>query len=146
MWEVSTDLFGLALPGPDGKIVTDPAERRDLVQRRSTPWSVAWHALECLDYDLTGELAPWAPPSPFTGKPHWQLTTLPRAWTRSEIVGYIEYCRQRARDVLADMTEGEGGDTPASGPQVQRRTSRADHHSRRRAHDRARLPDPPVRY
>ena len=111
MWDVSTDLFGPEPPGPDGKPVTDPAERRDLVQRRSTPWSVAWHALECLDYDLTGELAPWAPPSPFTGKPHWLLTTLPRAWTRSEIISYIEYCRQRARHVLADMTE-EKGATP----------------------------------
>lgn len=58
MWEVPTDLFGPEPSGPDGKTVTDPAERRDLVQRRSTPWSVAWHALECLDYDLTGELAP----------------------------------------------------------------------------------------
>jgi hypothetical protein len=105
MWEVPADLFGPEPPGPDGKPVTDPAERRALVQRRSTPWSVAWHALECLDYDLTGESAPWAPPSPFTGKPHWLLTTLPRPWTRSEILGYIGYCRQRARDVMADMTD-----------------------------------------
>jgi hypothetical protein len=111
MWEVPADLFGPEPPGPDGKPVGDPASRRVLVQRRSTPWSVAWHALECLDYDLTGEFAPWAPPPPFTGKPHWLLTTLPRAWTRPEMLGYVEYCRQRARDTLADMTE-EKGSTP----------------------------------
>ena len=111
MWEVPADLFGPEPPGPDGKPVDDPASRRVLVQRRSTPWSVAWHALECLDYDLTGEFGPWAPPPPFTGKPHWLLTTLPRAWTRPEMLGYVEYCGRRVRDVLADMTE-EKGSTP----------------------------------
>jgi hypothetical protein len=108
MWEVPSELLGAAPLGPDGKPVADPAQRRALVQRRSTPWSVAWHALECLDYDLTGEVGPWAPPPPFTRKPHWRLTTLPRAWTRSEMVGYAEYCRQRVHDTLADMTEKSG--------------------------------------
>ena len=89
MWEVPADLFGSEPPGPDGEPVTDPAARHALAQRRSTPWSVAWHALECLDYDLTGEFGPWAPPPPFTGKPHWRLTSLPSAWTRSEMLGYI---------------------------------------------------------
>ena len=62
MWEVPADLFGPAPSGPDGKPVTDPTARHALAQRRSTPWSVAWHALETLDYDLTGEFGPWAPP------------------------------------------------------------------------------------
>ena len=105
MWEVPADLFGSEPPGPDGKPVTDPAARKALVQRRSTPWSVAWHALECLDYDLTGEFGLWAPPPPFTGKPHWRLTGLPAAWTRSEMLGYIGYCRQRVRDTLTGMTD-----------------------------------------
>ena len=111
MWEVPTDSFGPDPLGPDGKPMVDAETRRAVVQRRSTPWSVAWHALECLDYDLTGEFGPWTPPPPFAGKPHWSLTTLSRAWTRSEIVGYVEYCRQRVRDVLAGMTE-ETGATP----------------------------------
>jgi hypothetical protein len=105
MWEVPADLFGPEPPGPDAKPVIDPAARSDLVQRRSTPWSVAWHALECLDYDLTGEFGPWAPPPPFTGKPHWLITTLPTPWTRSEIIDYIGHCRRRVGDTLASMTE-----------------------------------------
>ncbi|MGH7858427.1 MAG: hypothetical protein ACREQY_13970 [Candidatus Binatia bacterium] len=105
MWEVPADLFGPEPPGPDGKPVTHPAARRALVQRRSTPWSVAWHALECLDYDLTGEFGPWSPPPPFTGKPHWMMTALPAAWTRSELLGYVEYCRGRVRDTMAGMTD-----------------------------------------
>src|SRR5262245_23926412 len=56
---------------------TDPVQRTAWERRRSTPWSVAWHALECLDYDLNGDFSPWAPPPPFTGHPHWRdLPTL----------------------------------------------------------------------
>ena len=105
MWEVPADLFGPAPPGPDGKPVTDPAARTALAQRRSTPWSVAWHALEGLDYDLSGEFGPWAPPPPFAGNPHWLLTSLPTPWTRTELLGYLDYCRKRVRDTLAGMTD-----------------------------------------
>ncbi|MFN8508463.1 MAG: hypothetical protein U0547_13010 [Dehalococcoidia bacterium] len=77
-------------------------------QRASMPWGIAWHALECLDYDLSGELEPWAPPPPFTGHPHWRdLPRLPRAWTQPEMLGYIEYCRERARATFAGMTEAK---------------------------------------
>ena len=75
-------------------------------ERRSTPWGVAWHALECLDYDLNGEFGPWAPPPPFTGHPHWRdITILPTAWSQSEMLAYIDYCRQRVGNTLAHMTD-----------------------------------------
>jgi hypothetical protein len=105
MWDVPADLFGPEPPGPDGKPVTNEAKRKAIVQRRSAPWSVAWHALECLDYDLTGEFGPWAPPAPFAGHPHWMLTTLAAPWTPSELLAYVDYCRQRVVDVLAGMTD-----------------------------------------
>jgi hypothetical protein len=77
-----------------------------LVQRHSTPWGIAWHALEVLDYDLTSEFAPWSPPPPFTGKAHWRdLPMLPAAWSRSDMLGYVDYCRQRVRDTLIGMTD-----------------------------------------
>ena len=95
MWQVVAPHF-----------VTDPVQRSALVQRRSTPWSVAWHALECFDYDLNGDFAPWAPPQPFTEHPHWRdLTSLPAAWTAAEMLGYIDYCREQVRKVLADLTD-----------------------------------------
>jgi len=106
MWVVPARDADAELAGPDGTLVTDPAARHALVQRHSTPWSIAWHVLEVLDYDLAGGLVPWAPPPPFTGKAHWrELTTLPSAWSRSEMLGYVGYCRQRARDTLSDMTD-----------------------------------------
>ncbi len=106
MWQVSAPDPDAEPLGPDEKPVTGPAQRGALVQRHSTPWGVAWHALECFDYDLNGEFGPWAPPPPFTGHPHWRdLTSLPAAWSRSEMLAYIDYCRQRVRNTLADMTD-----------------------------------------
>jgi DinB superfamily len=106
MWVVPARDANAELVGPDGTLVNDPAARHALVQRHSTPWSIAWHALEVLDYDLAGEFVPWAPPPPFTGKAHWRdLTTLPSAWSRSEVLMYVDYCRQRVQDTLSDMTD-----------------------------------------
>ena len=110
MWQVPALGPEHQFLGPDWMPITDPAERSTLgqrwVERRSTPWSVAWHALETFDYDLNGEFGPWAPPPPFTGHPHWRdLASLPAAWTRSEVLDYIDHCRVRARETLAKLTE-----------------------------------------
>src|SRR5689334_6931585 len=84
MWPVPEPGADFQFLGPDWKPITDPAARASLVaglvRRRSTPWSVAWHALECFDYDLNGEFGPWNPPAPFAGHPHWRdLPSIPRA-------------------------------------------------------------------
>jgi hypothetical protein len=105
MWQVPAWDSNHELVDPQGKPVTEPEQRLALVQRHSTPWAVAWHALECLDYDLTGEFGPWAPPPPFAGKPHWRLTGMSAAWTRSEMLTYVDFCRHRVRDTLAGMTD-----------------------------------------
>jgi hypothetical protein len=107
MWEVPARDPAHPLAGPDGGLVTDPATRAALVQRFSTPWSIAWHALEVVDYDLTGELVPWAgPPAPFAGHPHWRdFTSLPAPWQPSEVLDYIEHCRQRVRDTFDGLTD-----------------------------------------
>lgn len=110
MWPVPAPDEGSEFVGQDWNPITDPERNRELarlwVERRSTPWSVAWHALECLDYDLTGELHPWLPPPPFTEHPHWRdLATLERAWTRTQMIGYVADCRQRARDELGSLTD-----------------------------------------
>ena len=107
MWEVPARDPAQPLVGPGGGLVTDPEERLALVQRFSTPWSVAWHALEVIDYDLTGELEPWAgPPAPFDGHPHWRdFTSLPRPWQQSEVLGYIEHCQRRARDTFDGLSD-----------------------------------------
>ncbi|MEO8540749.1 MAG: DinB family protein [bacterium] len=116
MWPVPEPQPDHQFLGQDWNPVTDPELRTVLaerwVSRRSTPWSVAWHALEVLDYDLNGELGPWTPPIPFAGHPHWRdLTNLSAAWTKEDLLGYVNYCRQQLRDTLANITD-EAAATP----------------------------------
>jgi hypothetical protein len=110
MWQVSPPGADHQFLSADWQPITDAAHRSALVerwvQRRSTPWSVAWHALEVFDYDLNGEFGPWMPPPPFAGHPHWRdLPSLPAPWSRPEIAGYVDHCRQQARNVLEGMTD-----------------------------------------
>src|SRR3954454_22744192 len=55
----------------------------------SAPWFLAYHALTCLDYDLTAEFEPWTPPQPFDENT-WSLPN--RVFTKSELLSYVEYC------------------------------------------------------
>ena len=109
MWPVPAPPPDHQFFGSDWVPITEPerigAAARLWVQRRSTPWGVAWHALEVLDYDLDGEFGPWAPPPPFAGHPHWRDLTNLSAWSRPEILVYVDYCRERTADVLRGMTD-----------------------------------------
>ena len=90
------------LRGPDGTIEGDPAVQDQLIQRSSAPWFRAWHALECLDYDLAGEMEPWKPPAPFERSYTGDVS---RVWTRPEILGYVQWCRDRVRTTLELLTD-----------------------------------------
>ncbi len=110
MWHVANPGPGHPFLGPDWAPITDPGQLRILAERwasrRSTPWSVAWHALETFDYDLSGEFAPWAPPPPFTGHPHWRdLPSLEEPWSPAQLLDYAAYCRERAQETLGEITD-----------------------------------------
>jgi hypothetical protein len=110
MWPEPAPDAGQQFLGEDWQPITDPEKRAILaqrwVERRSTPWSVAWHALEGFDYDLNGEFGPWSPPPPFAGHPHWRdLANLPAAWPQSDVLSYIENCRTQVRNALDEMTD-----------------------------------------
>jgi len=103
MWLVPRDeVWWGSLRGSDGTVNSDPAVQDGLIQRFGAPWFRAWHALEVLDYDLAGEMEPWKPPAPFhlgqTGDVH-------RVWTRTEILGYVQWCRDRVHKTLEHMTD-----------------------------------------
>jgi len=68
----------------------------------SAPWFLAYHALSTLDYDLSAEFEPWAPPQPFDENTYADPN---RMFTKSELLGYIDYCRGRVRRTLAALTE-----------------------------------------
>lgn len=106
MWQVPDPNPAREILDADGHPVTDTEQRRALVQRHATPWGMSWHALEVLDYDLNGEFTPWAPPPPFTGHPHWRdLTSLPEPWSRAEVLGYADHCREQVSIALSDITD-----------------------------------------
>ncbi|MGA2835047.1 MAG: DinB family protein [Acidimicrobiales bacterium] len=91
LWE--TDLW------PD-EAATAPTPHGEL--HGSAPWFLAYHALSALDYDLVAEFGPWEPPQPFDENTY----AFPnRTFTRVELLGYIDYCRERVRRTLDSLTE-----------------------------------------
>ena len=56
----------------------------------SAPWFLGYHALNTLDYDLAGELEPWAPPQPFDDNTYGFPN---RRFTKPELLGYVDWCR-----------------------------------------------------
>ena len=123
MWEVADDDPAVEVRRPGGGLVTDPAERHALVQRHGTPWGVAWHALERLDFLLTGGFVPWEvwpalaqrladgaaavhpPGTGVTGHTGLDILTMSDPWSRSDVLAYLAYCRQRVVDTLEDVTD-----------------------------------------
>jgi hypothetical protein len=91
LWE--TDLW------PD-EAPTGPAPQGGL--HGSAPWFLAYHALLCLDYDLTGEFEPWKPPRPFNDNTYSHPN---RVFTMTELLGYIDWCRGRVGQTLDALTE-----------------------------------------
>lgn len=91
LWE--TDLW--PDEGPTG-----PAPHGGL--HGSAPWFLGYHALSCLDYDLSGEFEPWQPPKPFDDST-WSFPN--RVFTKPELLAYVEYCRGRVRRTLDALTE-----------------------------------------
>jgi hypothetical protein len=72
----------------------------------SAPWFLGYHALSCLDYDLTAEFEPWAPPQPFDDNTY----AFPnRTFTKPELLGYVGYCRSRVRQTLDALTDETTG-------------------------------------
>lgn len=68
----------------------------------SAPWFLGYHALSCLDYDLSGEFEPWRPPEPFDDTTY----AFPnRVFTSAELLWYVDWCRDRVRRTLAALTE-----------------------------------------
>ena len=103
MWEVPS--HDAQVFGPEGNLVTDPGERHALLQRSGQPWAVAWHALEVLDANLAGAFEPWTPWPGFGGRTGQDTTRLAEPWSRAELLGYTDYCRQRVVDTLQELSD-----------------------------------------
>jgi len=144
MWDVPDDGFG-DVRGPDLSVVTDAERRHALLQRHSAPWAVAWHALERLDFLLTGGFVPWevwpvlaeriaagaaaaeSPGPGVTGHTGLEITTLSVPWSRDEVLAYLGYCRSRVGGALAITTDARAATMVGSKTYAARLLQAQDH-------------------
>ena len=73
----------------------------------SSFWYLAYHTLFWIDLYLTGAEEGFAPPEPFDLVEMVDGETLPRVYSREELLGYLATCRQRCRETIAAMTSEE---------------------------------------
>jgi hypothetical protein len=67
-------------------------------------WYLGYHTLFWLDLYLTGAEEGFAPPAPFDLVEMEANETLPRIYTRTELLGYLALCRQRCQATIATLT------------------------------------------
>ena len=69
-------------------------------------WYFSYHSLFWLDYFLTLEPNSFTPPSPFTLSEFDPIGALPdRVYSKSELLSYLQYNRQKCHDLIASMTD-----------------------------------------
>jgi hypothetical protein len=71
----------------------------------SAPWFLASDAPLTLDDDPTAEFEPWEPPKPFDEN---TSAFADRVFTKAELLGYVDFCRGRARQTRDAPTEAAG--------------------------------------
>jgi len=104
--EILWKQLGAAIEMLDNAIRSCPEEVWSDRERQPEFWYTAYHALFFLDLDLSGSLEGFAPPAPFTLSELDPAGVLPeRTYTQAELGAYAEHCRQKCREVLANLTE-----------------------------------------
>ncbi|HEX6034606.1 MAG TPA: DinB family protein [Anaerolineales bacterium] len=67
-------------------------------------WYLGYHTLFWLDLYLTGAEEGFAPPAPFELVEMEPGEVLPRIYAREELLGYLEYCRQKCQETIGAMS------------------------------------------
>lgn len=104
MWKVDPLPPDRYMRSPEGEVDEDPEVQERLLQSASAVWAIAYHALWFVDNRLSGGFEPWEPPAPF-GKNDQDAFVMTRVWTRSELLGYVEWCRKRVQQTFDALTE-----------------------------------------
>lgn len=71
----------------------------------SSFWYLAYHTLFWLAPYLTGAEEGFAPPEPFDLVEMAQDEVLPRTYTRTELLQYLEYCRRRCQETISALSK-----------------------------------------
>ena len=67
-------------------------------------WYLGYHTLFWLDLYLTGAEEGFTPPAPFDLVEMEAGESLPRTYTREELLGYLDDCRRKCRETLANLS------------------------------------------
>lgn len=107
-FEVAITEFGKALSNcPDElwerKLWTDQADQW-VAAGFSAFWYLGYHTLFWLDLYLTGAEEGFAPPHPFDLVEMEANESLPRTYSRQELLAYWDYCRQKCQETVLNMT------------------------------------------
>lgn len=70
-------------------------------------WYLGYHTLFWLDLYLTGAEEGFMPPEPFDLVEMEDDEVLPRTYTRTELLGYLQDCRRKCRETIAAMSTAE---------------------------------------
>jgi len=101
---VTIDAFGAALRTcPDAvweKRLWEDEPDQWVASGFGTFWYLCYHTLFWLDLYLDGAEEGFAPPAPFDLVEMQAHETLPRTYTRAELLSYLDYCRQKCQDTI----------------------------------------------
>lgn len=70
----------------------------------SAYWYLCYHTLFWLDLYLTGAEEGFMPPAPFNLVEMQDDEVLPRVYSRQELLGYLDLCRQRCHDTISTLS------------------------------------------
>lgn len=70
-------------------------------------WYLGYHTLFWLDLYLYGAEEGFMPPEPFDLVEMEAGETLPRTYSREELLGYLDYCRQKCRETILALSPKE---------------------------------------
>lgn len=103
------DMLANALRACPDDLWLNPITPDDPEPQYSAFWYVAYHALFWLDLYLSGAVAGFAPPPPFTLEELDPAGLLPdRAYTREELQAYLAHCRAKCQAVVQALSEERG--------------------------------------
>ncbi|MGE5176129.1 MAG: DinB family protein [Hyphomicrobiales bacterium] len=80
-------------------------------------WYLVYHTLFFLDYYLSDSDQGFAPPAPFTLSELDPAGVLPdRVYSKEELLAYLRHGREKARAIVASLTDATSAAHPAFGP------------------------------
>jgi len=94
--------FGASLDMLENAITMCPDEHWDTA---TNFWYTAYHCIFWTDYYLSTDPRKFAPPTPFTFSEFDPTGKKPdRTYTKTEVIGYLEHCRQKANRLISGLT------------------------------------------